>query len=227
MIEKKSAKGDLDGKKTTFVLIGFVFVLAMVYVGFELFATQPKVEIMSIEEADFGEIKDEDVLATDQTPPPAPPQQQQQEAVINVVSNLVQVNNKFDFSTDFDEDESIKDYAPIDIVETDVDATPPLRFAEKQPEFPGGMEKFYEMLRNELQYPESARAAGMQGTVVIEFVVEKNGSITNPKVTHTLFPDCDKEAIRALLKLPKWTPAEQMGKPVRCYFSIPIKFTLQ
>jgi protein TonB len=227
MIEKKSAKGDLDGKKTTFVLIGFVFVLAMVYVGFELFATQPKAEIMSIEDADFVAVVDEQVQATDQTPPPAPPQQQQQEAVINVVENFVQVNAEFDFSTDFNENEAVTDYVPIDIVEADVDNTPPLRVAEKLPEFPGGMEKFYDMLRNELQYPETARAASIQGTVVIEFVVEKNGSITSPEVKHSLFPDCDKEAVRALLKLPKWIPAEQMGRPVRCYFIISIKFTLQ
>jgi protein TonB len=227
MIEKKSAKGNLDGKRTTFVLIGFVFVLAMVYVGFELFASKPKTEIMAIEDADFIEQNDEQVQATDQTPPPAPPQQQQQEAIINVVENFVQVNTNFDFNTEFDENEAITDYVPIDIVETTVDDTPPVRIAEKLPEFPGGMERFYEMLRNELQYPETARAAGIQGTVVLEFVVEKNGSISNPKVLYSLFHDCDQEAIRALLKLPKWKPAEQMNKPVRCYFSISIRFTLQ
>jgi len=227
MLEKKSAKGDLDGKKTTFVLIGFVVVLAMVYVGFELFATQPKTEMMAVEDADFVAVVDEQVQSTDQTPPPAPPQQQQQEAVINVVENFIHVNTDFDFSSDFDMNESISDYVPIDIVETEVDNTPPLRVAEKLPEFPGGMEKFYEMLRNELQYPETARAANIQGPVMIEFVVEKNGSISNPKVLYSLFPDCDKEAIRALLQLPKWHPAEQMGKPVRCYFTLPIRFSLQ
>jgi protein TonB len=198
----------------------------MVYVGFELFATQPKEDIMSKEDIDFVTVVDEQVQATDQ-PLPLAPLPQQQEAVINVVENFIQVNAEFDFSTNFNENEAVPVYVPIDIVETEVDNTPPVRFAEKQPEFPGGMEKFYEMLRNELQYPETARAAGMQGTVVVEFVVEKNGNITSPKIIHSLFPDCDKEAVRALLKLPKWKPAEQMGKPVRCYYKIPIKFTLQ
>ncbi|MDR1112932.1 MAG: energy transducer TonB [Bacteroidales bacterium] len=227
MLEKKSAKGDLDGKKTTFILIGFVFVLALVYVGFELFATKPNVEIMTIDDGDFVAVMDDQVQATDQAPPPAPPQQQQQEAVIHVVENFVQVNTDFDFSQDFDQNMAVEEYVPIDIVEQEVDNTPPLRVAEKLPQFPGGMEKFYEMLRNELQYPETARAANMQGTVVIEFVVEKNGSISNPKAVVQLFPDCDNEAIRALLKLPKWEPAEQMGRPVRCYFTIPVRFTLQ
>jgi protein TonB len=177
MIEKKSAKDALSGKKTTFLLIGFVFVLAMVYDGFELFASKPKTEIISIEDAD--------------------------------------------------KNEAVTEYEPIDIVETEPDTTPPVRFAEKLPEFPGGREKLYEMLNNELQYPESARAAKIQGTVVIEVIIEKNGSISNPKVLYSLSPDCDQEAIRALLKLPKWKPAEQMGKPVRCCYTIPIKFTLQ
>jgi protein TonB len=227
MIEKKSAKGTLSGKKTTFLLIGFVFVLAMVYVGFELFASQPKTEIMSIDDADFVELNDEQVQATDKTPPPVLPKQQPQQAVINAVENIVRVNDKFDFGTEFNEDDAIPEYVPIEIIETEVDNKPPVYFTEKMPEFPGGMEKFYEMLRNELQYPESARAIGIQGTVVLEFVVEKNGSISNPKVLYSLFHDCDQEAIRALLNLPKWKPAEQLGKPVRCYYRISVKFTLQ
>jgi protein TonB len=182
---------------------------------------------MFVEDDDFVAVVDEQVESTDQTPPPAPPQQQQQEAVINVVENFVQVSTDFDFSNDFDENAAITEYVPIDLVETEVDNTPPLRVAEKLPEFPGGMEKFYELLRNELKYPETARNANIQGAVVIEFVVEKNGSISNPKTIYSLFPDCDKEAIRALLQMPKWTPAEQMGRPVRCYFTIPIRFTLQ
>ena len=227
MLEKKSAKGDLDGKKTTFVLIGFVFVLALVYVGFELFATQPNTEIVTVDDADFVDVVDDQIQSTDQTPPPPQQQQQQQEIVIKVVENTINVSTDFDFGNDFDQNESIDAYVPIDIVETEVDNTPPLRVAEKLPEFPGGMEKFYAMLQNELKYPETARNANIQGTVVVEFVVEKDGRITAPKAIYSLFPDCDKEAIRALLQLPKWAPAEQLGKPVRCYFTIPIKFTLQ
>jgi protein TonB len=167
-------------------------------------------------------------LATEAPPPPSQQTQQaQQVEVLNIVSNLVQINTNFDFSQDFDPNVSIEEYQPIEIVTTEVDATPPVRVAEELPEFPGGIQEFYKLLRGELKYPESARNANIQGTVLIEFVVEKDGSISSPKVAYPLFVDCDKEAIRAIQSLPKWKPARNAGKPVRCYFTIPITFTLQ
>ena len=94
------------------------------------------------------------------------------------------------------------------------------------PEFPGGMEAMYSFLRNELQYPAVARVNNIQGTVLLEFVVEKDGSISNAKPLVSLYPECDAEAIRIVNKMPKWKPAKQNGKPVRCYFNLPIRFKL-
>ena len=227
MLEKKSAKGNLDGKKTTFALIGFVFVLGLVYVGFELFASQLNTKIMAVNDAEFETVVDEQVQSTDQTPPPAPLQPQPQEVVFQVVTTGGNIDIDW-LWPEFDPNEAIQEPQKIDDpIIGDVDIAPPVRFAEKQPEFPGGMEKFYELLKNELKYPETALKGNIQGMVVIEFVVEKDGRITAPKATHSLFPDCDKEAIRALLQLPKWNPGEQLGKPVRCYYTIPIRFSLQ
>lgn len=228
MIEKKSDKGNLEKRKLSFLLIGFAAVLALTYVSFELFASRDKGTVMAIDDDEFIEVMDEDVIATDQTPPPPPPPvAQQQEVVLNIVEDNIKVNTDFDFSQDFDENLEIEEYVPIEIVEEEAEEAPVVRFAEKMPEFPGGTEAMYSFLQKELTYPEVARNNGIQGTVLLEFVVERDGSVSNVKPVVSLFPECDAEAIRVVKKMPKWKPGEQLGKPVRCYFNIPIRFTLQ
>jgi len=100
----------------------------------------------------------------------------------------------------------------------------PLRFTEEMPEFPGGPDSLKAFLAREIQYPPVAKNNGIRGTVLIEFVVEKDGRVTNAKVKVPLFPECDKEAVRGVMSMPKWKPGRNMGKPVRCYFQIPITF---
>lgn len=100
----------------------------------------------------------------------------------------------------------------------------PLRFTEEMPEFPGGPDSLNAYLSREIQYPPVAKNNGITGTVLIEFVVEKDGRVTNAKVKVPLFPECDKEAVQCVMSMPKWKPGRNMGKPVRCYFQIPITF---
>ena len=153
---------------------------------------------------------------------------QQQEIVINIVDDNIKVNTDFDlFNTEFDENDEIEEYVPIETITEEVEEAPPVRFAEKMPEYVGGMEAMYSFLKNELQYPEVARNNNIQGTVLLEFVIERDGSVSNVKPLVSLYPECDAEAIRVVKKMPKWKPGEQMGKPVRCYFNLPIRFTLQ
>lgn len=105
-----------------------------------------------------------------------------------------------------------------------VDEDPPAMFVEVMPEFPGGPDSLNAFLSREIQYPPIAKNNGIKGTVLIEFVVEKDGRVTNGKVKVPLFPECDEEALRGVMSMPKWKPGKNMGKPVRCYFQIPITF---
>ena len=231
MIEKKSDKGNLENKRLIFLLVGFAIVLGVVYASFELFATEDKAATMVAAEDDFVQVKDENVMATDQTPPPSQaPVAQQQAVVLNIVENNIKVNTDIDFSQDFHEEDAISsnntDLGPVEIVEEETETAPPVHFTEEMPEFPGGMEAVTAFLAKEIKYPELARTNNIQGTVLIEFVVEKDGRVSNPKVLVPLFPDCDKEAMRGILAMPKWKPGKNMGKPVRCYFDVPVKFQL-
>ena len=227
MIEKKTQKGDLEKKRNTYLFIGFVIVLGLVYAGFELYATGDLGKDVSIQDEEAIFVMDEDVIATDPTPPPPPPPvAQQQEIILQIVEDNIKVNTDFDFSQDFDLDMAIDDYVPIEIVDEEVDNTPPLRFVEEMPEPIGGFENMYAFLHSNLRYPEVARNNGISGQVFIEFVVERDGSISGVKVIAGVYPELDQEAVRVVKLLPKWKPGKQMGKTVRTFYNIPIRFSI-
>lgn len=82
-------------------------------------------------------------------------------------------------------------------------------------------------LYGKITYPAEARAAGTEGVVVIKFIVEKDGSITNPEVVRSIGGGCDEESIRVINEMPKWIPGERDGQPVSMYYHMPVKFKLQ
>ena len=97
---------------------------------------------------------------------------------------------------------------------------------EHMPEFPGGMGEMMKYLSMNVRYPEAAQKAGLQGRVVVQFVVEADGRISNANVQRGVSEELDAEAIRVIEKMPKWTPGMQNGKAVRVKYSIPISFRL-
>ncbi len=227
MIAKKTDKGNLENKRGLFLLVGFAVVLGLVYAGFELFASEDKAPAFVMEDDEFITVVDDDVIATDQTPPPPPePQQQTQEVMLNIVENNIQVSTDLTFDVEFNEEEAITDFGDeeVELVVEETTEEPPMMFTEEMPEYPGGPEALNAFLTREIQYPEVARNNGITGTVLIEFVVEKDGRVSNAKVKVPLFPECDKEAVRGVMAMPKWKPGKNMGKPVRCFYQVPVTF---
>lgn len=100
------------------------------------------------------------------------------------------------------------------------------KFVEKMPEFPGGIEALNQYLITHVTYPTAARDAGAEGMVLVEFVVEKDGSVSNVQTVVSAHPALDEEAMRVVRGLPKWTPGEASGKKIRVYFNLPIRFQL-
>lgn len=99
--------------------------------------------------------------------------------------------------------------------------------AEQMPEFPGGMKELLKFLQDNLKYPENAIKNNVQGRVIVQFVVEKDGTLTEFKVARSVDPDLDAEALRVLQTMPKWKPGMQRGKIVRVKFTVPVSFKLQ
>ena len=142
------------------------------------------------------------------------------EEILRIVENGLCVSTD---EPDFGED--VFDYEGIVEVDDDYDEPPMMGLlTEEMPEFPGGMDSLQAFLAREIQYPQVAKDNGISGTVLVEFVVEEDGRVTNAVVKVPLFPECDKEAWRAVMSMPKWKPGKNMGKPVRCYYQVPIQF---
>ena len=117
---------------------------------------------------------------------------------------------------------------PIEVVEDDnfFDEDDIFQVVEEMPEFPGGEEKLLEYLGKNIHYPERAREQGVQGRCIIEFVIERDGTVTEPKIVRSLESQCDNEAVRVIKSLPKWKPGKQKGKPVRVKYTVPVQFKL-
>ena len=93
--------------------------------------------------------------------------------------------------------------------------------------FPGGMSALMAWLSNNVRYPDAAQKKGVQGKGVVNFIVEKNGTITQAKIVKSVDKDLDNEAMRVVSKMPKWNPGTNKGVPVRSYFNLPVNFRLQ
>lgn len=118
--------------------------------------------------------------------------------------------------------------------EAEVVGTPPppvedevFQIVEQQPEFPGGMSALNQFVRDNLEYPEIARKAGVEGRVIVGFIVGRDGKIRDVQVMRGIGAGCDEEAIRVVREMPNWIPGKQRGNSVSVRFALPITFKLK
>ncbi|HEY3369902.1 MAG TPA: energy transducer TonB [Prolixibacteraceae bacterium] len=226
---KKSPKADLENKRSIFVQIGLVISLAIVLYGFE--ATNKVEQTNSLGSMSGQTVEEEIIPITRQDevkPPPPPPPPK-------VVDMLVIVDDNADIKDELQiEDSEVNDKTAITAVmqvasttkEVEEDA-PVFFIVEEMPEFPGGDAALRAFLAQSVKYPTIAQENGIQGKVYVNFVVDKDGGISNVKIARGVDPALDKEAIRVVNSLPKWKPGKQGGKPVRVSYTVPINFILQ
>lgn len=135
-------------------------------------------------------------------------------------------------SSDAEKNDDVKE--TITTVKPDVEEVPfeipdkdgVFMVVEQMPEFPGGMPEFMNFLKTNIKYPKSAQERKVQGRVIVQFVVEKDGTPTEFKVLRSIDPDLDAEALRVLGEMPKWKPGMQKGEVVRVKFTVPVSFKL-
>lgn len=97
---------------------------------------------------------------------------------------------------------------------------------EQMPEYVGGKNAMFKYLQSNIKYPETAKKAGTKGTVLVDFVLEKDGSVNSVIVKEGIGDGCDEEAVRVIKNMPNWNPGKQRGKVVRVAYTLPIKFNL-
>lgn len=225
METKKNPKKDLNRQMTLFLQIGLVFALTVVLVAFE-WRTYEKNEFTLISSGAV-QIDEEMVQITQQEQPPEPPKAPEVTTMLEIVDDDVEVEDEINIDVEARADQAVQAYVPV-ITE---DEPEPIEeeiftFVEEYPEFPGGDKALREYILNNIKYPEVARTSGITGTVYVQFVVEKNGSISDVKVVRGIGGGCDEEAVRVVKSMPKWKPGKQRGVPVRVYFTLPIELKL-
>ncbi len=226
---KKSPKADLENKKSTWLLIGYVIVLAFMFVSFEWTKRDVKID-MSQAVADLVFEEEIEIPITEQpemaTPPPPP------EAPA-IVETLTIVDDDMDIeSTEIASSEETGQaveiaYVPPTVEEEEVEEQEIFEVVEQMPEFPnGGMAGLMQFLSKNIKYPTIAQENGTQGRVTVQFVVNADGSIVDAKVIRGVDPYLDKEALRVINSMPKWKPGMQRGKAVRVKYTVPVMFRL-
>ncbi len=226
---KKNPKIDLNRKTGLFFNVGLIASLLIVVTAFEWRFYD------NLETIDLGTLETEETEILDipitEMPPPPPPVLQQPEIV--EVPDEEEIEEDIEMDLDVEIDEEITPPPPVKI---DAPPPPPPKKEDENEIFmivenpatpPGGMAAFYKYVGKEMKYPKQARRLGVEGKVFVQFVVDKDGTLTDIKVVKGIGSGCDEEAIRVLKQAPKWNPGKQRGRPVRQRMSIPIIFKLR
>ena len=225
---KKSPKADLEGKKTSNLLIGAIMTLSVLFIGFEWSERDKKVTTdTGIETLVFEE---EIIPITEQEQPkqaPPPPEAPKVEEVLEIMDNDSEVEESTIQASDDTQAAVEVKYTPVEVEEEEVEEQQIFQVVEEMPEFPGGMGECMKFLGKNIKYPTISQENGVQGRVIVQFVVNRDGSIVDPVVVRGVDPYLDKEALRVISTMPKWKPGKQRGKAVRVKYTVPVMFRLQ
>ena len=227
MQSKKNPEVDLEKKRGLYLQIGFIISLLLVLAAFE-YKSYDKTD-SSLGELNLDDLEEEIIPITKQEvkPPPPPPPPPE---IIEVVENDVEIEEEVEIEeTETDEEEAFE-------IPEEEDDEEIFMVVEQAPEFPCmkfgrkkelcGFSALTKYLQDNVEYPTMAKEYDITGKVFVQFVVEKNGKVTNVKLQRGVDKSLDEEALRVVKSFPDWNPGKQRGKAVRVYFTVPINFNL-
>ena len=227
---KKTPKADLENKKSTWLLVGYVIVLAFMFIAFEWTERDVKIDTsQAVTDLVFEEEIEIPITEQPEQLPPPPQEAPSIAETLTIVDDDTEVEETEIASTEeTGQAMEIKYVAPTVEEEEDPEEQTIFEVVEQMPEFPnGGMAGLMQFLSKNIKYPTIAQENGTQGRVTVQFVVNKDGSIVDAKVLRGVDPYLDKEALRVINSMPKWKPGMERGKPVRVKYTVPVMFRLQ
>jgi len=220
---KKSEKADLDRKSGFFFSIGLLLTMSIVVTAFEWKEyDQSEVDLIARNTNTFEEVLE--VPPTDVPPPPPP---QIQTPVIVEVPDEEKIEEEIEVKFDVEVTEETKVQEIVVQAEEPKEEVDEIFTIVEEPAGPkGGMPAFYKYIADKMKYPAQARRMGIEGKVFVEFVIGKDGSISDVKAVKGIGAGCDEEAVRVVQGAPAWSPGKQRGKPVKQRMVLPITFKL-
>ena len=226
MEAKKSKKAAIENQRGSWLLMGAVVALAFMFVSFEWTQHDVRLAASLANDPIFEEVLVPITYPEEKLEPPPPPEVKASE-LIEIVTNEQEVTEAVaTVSEDQGQPYEIVWVPPV--VETEkVDEDVIHVSVEFMPEFPGGTAALMKYLGANIKYPTISQEMGSAGKVIVQFVVDKDGTITDPTVVRGVDAYLDKEAIRVISSMPKWKPGVQNGKKVRVKYTVPVVFRLQ
>ena len=227
METKKTTRASLENKRIVFLELGLILSLLAVIGAFSYSTAVRKAPTLQ----DVVQLVDiEEIIPITQDTPPEPPKAPsvpQISEIIEIVDNDIETVDIISFD-DTDIDVPVYDYREEVVEETVEEETIPFVLVEQKPSFQGGdANGFSRWIAQHLEYPEIAKENGVQGRVVLEFTVLKDGSLGNVKVLRSVDPSLDKEALRVVSASPKWEPGRQRDRAVNVTYQFPVIFQLR
>lgn len=228
---------ELRNHRGTSLLLGYVLVLALMFVAFEYTTREIKYdELEPIYESNFEEDMIPITTQKEQMAPP-PAAAPKVAEILNIVDDETELNEE-EVQTSEEVNQAITTAVgdgaptvvapgPVGPVREEADDDRIFEVVEENAQFPGGDDACYKWLYDHIKYPAIAQEQGIQGRVFVRFVVNKDGSIVDVEVTRSPDPSLSKEAERVVKLMPKWKPARQGNKNVRSRFNLPVMFKLQ
>ena len=226
---KKTEKASLENKRLIFAELGLIAALLVVFAGFESSTRAKEVAVLQGNTL----IDDEDdILAIPlDTPPPAPqaPALPMLSDELEIVDDDVTVDLDFQSLDDTDIPVDIQEYVRQEVVEEDVEEeTLPFITVEQKPTFNGGdANDFAKWVNSRLVYPEVAKDNGVEGRVVLQFTIGKDGRLQDVKVLSAPDESLAKEAVRVVSSSPKWEPGRQRDRAVKVSYTFPVIYRLR
>lgn len=229
MVPKKTEKADLEKRRGLYLEIGLVVVLVAALVAFNVKSYDQKTIV--VEQRTAEDEIEEQIIQTqqDELPPPPPPEPEVVTTELNVIENDAETENEMNMDV-FDKIEKQEniEIAPVQVEQDEEEVEDEIfQVVEQDPEYPGGVEALYKFIQQNLKYPQLAKENNITGRVFVQFVVEKDGSVSNVKAARDIGGGCGAEAVRVIKSMPKWTPGKQRGKAVRAAYTLPVNFVLQ
>jgi len=222
MEPRKYPEADIRKKTDIYFMVGLAVALGITYAAFS-FTTSDQVDNSMLMVEQIEEVEEmTDITRQEQPPPPPPPPPQ----TIEVIEDDSEVEEAEIEDTEIDQETVIEPIQEqIEVVEQTKEQEV-FMVVEDMPEFPGGDAKMFEYISKNLEYPPLAKENSIQGRVVVQFVVDENGKITNAKILKGIGWGCDEEALKVINSMPRWKPGKQRNKAVPVRYNLPIRFVL-
>ncbi len=223
MEAKKNDKADLTKKSSLFFSVGLLVTMLLTVSAFEWKQyDQSVVDLIGKNTNTFEETME--VPPTEQPPPPAPTVQQPQ--VVEVPDEEeIKDDIKVNLDVEVTEDTKVEEIV-VQAEEPKEETDEIFTVVEESATPKGGMQAFYKYVSDKIKYPAQARRMGIEGKVFVEFVINKDGSLSDVRAIKGIGAGCDEEAVRIVQSAPAWNPGKQRGKPVKQRYTLPIIFKL-